>query len=322
MRRQPDDLDPAAKNLPGLLETVLENKFIVLGVLASVCVVWTALDDNSSKPAIPNRIVSGMELLDTAHHDNRAFTQGLLVHGDHLIESTGMYGESQVRRVDPATGEVLASIDLEPKYFGEGITLFENQIVMLTWREKTGFILDLETLAIKRTFEFSTTKNEGWGICWDRKDSFVVSDGSDQLHFWDTKTLKQTRKVTVKYPDGRHVYALNELEFIPGANVILANVWYKDFIVVIEPESGLVTKVLDFSGLKLQEHGHRGEDCFNGIAYNESSSELYVTGKRWNKMYKLHGVQTIVQGAYRVKQWEGKFGPPPVDWVPPNGPAK
>eukprot|EP00040_Diaphanoeca_grandis_P012415 m.62952 g.62952 ORF g.62952 m.62952 type:complete len:321 (-) comp23219_c0_seq2:218-1180(-) len=232
------------------------------------------------------RVVAGFKLLETTPHEISSFTQGLLVYGDILIESTGYYGHSHVFKINATTGNAVQSLKLEDKYFGEGITLIDDKIVMLTWKEKTGFIIDIESLEIERTFEFSTSRDEGWGIAYDG-NQLLVTDGSHHLHFWDPQTMKETRRVVVRYKDGSAQDRLNELEYIPSIGLVLANVWYKDFIVAINLETGIIEKTFDFQRLKKKSENHPKQDCFNGIALNESNGEMYLTGKWWKHMYRL-----------------------------------
>lgn len=227
-----------------------------------------------------------MSVIATVQHDRKAFTQGLLFHDGMVIESTGLYGESTLRRVHPATGIVMASTTLENKYFGEGIVEWGGKIFMLTWREQAGFIFDAASLALEGTFNYTTSTNEGWGFTHNG-EHMIVSDGSGFLHFWDPVTLKEQRRVLVKYQDGRTVTKLNELEFIPEAGLVLANVWYEDYILAIDPASGIVAEVLDFTKLLKKKYRTGKEDCFNGIAYDSATSSLYLTGKRWSKLFKL-----------------------------------
>eukprot|EP00041_Stephanoeca_diplocostata_P008862 m.132866 g.132866 ORF g.132866 m.132866 type:complete len:194 (-) comp17511_c0_seq12:368-949(-) len=164
----------------------------------------------------------------------------------------------------------------------------KDTIIMLTWREHKVLLFDADTLSIKETKEFDTFTGEGWGITHDGTQ-LIISDGSHWLHFWDPVTLEETRRIEVYHPvDGRHETRLNELEYIPGANVVLANVWYKDYIVAINPATGEVVRTLDFTKLLKSSQRHGGEDCFNGIAFNATAGdELYLTGKWWGHVFKL-----------------------------------
>jgi len=168
------------------------------------------------------------------------------------------------------------------KYFGEGIAHYTNRsganrIIQLTWRKKTGF---LYTPGLRQlsTFSFQTTTGEGWGITHDGDGSFVVSDGSQYLHFWDDATLTQHRRVAVTH-NGKSISELNELEYVDGR--VLANVWYSDNIYVIDPTDGRVLQVYDFSSL------YRSGDVLNGIALTDTAGELFITGKQWPVIYRI-----------------------------------
>ena len=158
-----------------------------------------------------------------------------------LWESNGLYGKSTVRILDPATADVIKSIDMDKKLFGEGMAYRDGLLYQITWKSKRGFIYDAETLDLVREFHYKTTLGEGWGITWSPcEDEFIVTDGSNNLHFWDVNTLQETRKIAVSRLDGRPAEELNEIEWFRGK--ILANVWYEDVLLVINPVTGAVEK--------------------------------------------------------------------------------
>jgi len=206
-----------------------------------------------------------------------------------LYESTGLYGESKVRKLDPSSskGEVLQSENIDPKLFGEGMTYWDKKLVQITWKSKRGFIYDAETLEMIQEFNFQTTQNEGWGITWDWcRDEFVVTDGSPYLHFWDTKTITEKRRIKAHRLSGDPAENLNEIEFWRGR--ILANVWFEDVLLVINPETGETEKEYDFSTLwPEEERKQHGADVFNGISISDDDDVLYVTGKRWNRIHTV-----------------------------------
>jgi glutamine cyclotransferase len=180
---------------------------------------------------------------DQMPHDKTHFTQGLTYskHSDMLFESNGLYGVSNVCKIDPYTGKEILCVKMETKYFAEGLQVYGNpgdeKLIQITWKSRDGFIYDAETLKLEKTFRFSTTRNQGWGICYDEnKNEFIVSDGSPYLHFWDVDSLEEKRKVLVTRQNGKAAKEINELEFVNG--VVLANVWYEDVILVIDPISG------------------------------------------------------------------------------------
>lgn len=180
-----------------------------------------------------------------------------------MFESAGLYGRSSLREVDPQTGAVMRSVPLDRKYFAEGITLVGNKIIMLTWKEKKGFVYDRDTFQLVREFDYSTSNGEGWGIAFDG-EQLLVTDGSEHIHYWSTADLKETRRIRVLQPNGRPLKRLNELEFVCGE--LLSNIWYDDRIARIDPGTGAVTGYFDFSSLHPQSQRRGGEDVLNGIA--------------------------------------------------------
>ena len=158
-----------------------------------------------------------------------------------LYESTGLYGQSTVRILDPYTIDVIKQVKMDTSFFGEGMTYYKDTLVQITWKKHKGFVYNMTTLDIIDEFKFSSTKNEGWGITWDRcKDELIVTDGSPNLHFWEPNTMSEKRKVPVSRMNGQPANELNEIEFWRGR--VLANVWFEDVLLVIDPETGNVEK--------------------------------------------------------------------------------
>ncbi|NSW75185.1 MAG: glutaminyl-peptide cyclotransferase [Candidatus Atribacteria bacterium] len=213
-------------------------------------------------------------------HDRSAFTQGLLFEGGILYESTGLYGESSLRRVDLETGEILQKIDLEDEYFAEGITVWEDKIIQLTWESRVAFVYDKKTL---KRLETRPYPYEGWGITFDG-ENLIVSDGSETLRFLDPADFTEKRKITVEV-GGQKIDRLNELEYVAGK--VYANIWYgyEDLIVVIDPRNGGLLGWIDLTGLAEQEKG--GENVLNGIAFDSWTRTFLVTGKRWHRIYRV-----------------------------------
>lgn len=212
-------------------------------------------------------------------HDPLAFTQGLSVHGGELIESTGTYGQSQVRAEDPTTGRVRTRAFLSPEYFGEGSTVWKDAIYMLTWREHTCFVYGLDFLR-RGTF---TYEGEGWGLTHDDA-GLVMSDGTTNLRFIDPETFKTVRTLHVT-ENGQDVPNLNELEWVRGR--IWANVWHSQRILEIDPASGNVVRAIDLSGLDSRADPQDNEAVANGIAFDAEHDRIYVTGKRWPRLFEL-----------------------------------
>lgn len=231
-------------------------------------------------PAVRPAIQS-YEIIATYPHDTSAFTQGLFFHEGKLYESTGKYGKSTIRRTEIETGTVEQFRDLPPEYFGEGIARWNDKIIALTWRAGLGFIIDLETLAPEDAFDYI---GEGWGLTANNTN-LIQSDGSPILRFLDPETLQITSTLIVRL-NGKPLEKLNELEWINGE--IWANVWESDLIVRIDPESGNVISVIDFTGLFPEsEREHPNEDVLNGIAHDPETGRLFVTGKHWPNLYEI-----------------------------------
>jgi len=263
--------------------TVLGAVLACAGV--ALCSIETSDGDAGTTPL---RVEDHFIVMKEMPHDADAFTQGLSFDGKNLFEGTGLYHKSELRRVDPDSGEVLQSIPLERQYFGEGITFYtdddgKRKLIQLTWKKRRGWIYHADTFEMVKEFDYVTKTGEGWGITYDEKNKeFIVSDGSHYLMFWDRDTLEEKRRVEVMH-DGNQISRLNELEFYKGH--VLSNVWYQDVLVKIDPKDGKVVRVYDFKNLFPARN--RGADCFNGISITENEDELWVTGKQWSKMFRI-----------------------------------
>ena len=227
--------------------------------------------------------VHGFKVVKSYPHDRQAFTQGLEFVDGVLYESTGLNGRSGIRKVNLATGEVLQVQPLDPAYFGEGITVWKNRILQLTWQSGLGFVYDRQTLQQQRTFRYS---GEGWGLTHDDTRLFM-SDGTETLRVLDPETQRQVGSLTVK-DAGRPVPRLNELEYVKGE--IFANVWQSDRVAVISPSTGRVTSWIDLTGL-LDPRERVGDAVLNGIAYDAKSDRLFVTGKLWPRIFEIQVVR-------------------------------
>lgn len=225
--------------------------------------------------------VLGYELRRTLPHDPSGYTQGLLIHDGMFFESTGQYGESEVRQVDIATGEVLRSHALSDEHFGEGIALVDGKLIQLTWKAGLAFVYDAATLVPEGTFAY---EGEGWGLCHDG-ESLFMSNGSGTLQRRDPATFELLDRIDVTR-SGFSVRNLNELECV--GDDIYANIYLRDEIVRIDKATGEVTGQLDAFGLTLASG--RPADAgavFNGIAYDEATGTFYVTGKLWPSMFEI-----------------------------------
>ena len=215
-------------------------------------------------------------------HDPSAFTQGLEYHNGFLYESTGLHKSSSLRKVELQTGKVLQKIDLEPKYFAEGMTIKNNQIFQLTWQSNQGFIYNLDDFKFEKVFGYGKS-NEGWGLT--HNDTHLIkTDGSERMWFINPKNFKEEYFIET-YTNKRKVDKLNELEFINGK--IFANVWQKNYILIVNPKDGAIDGILDLNGLQAKA-GQKGQDnVLNGIAYDKENDRLFVTGKKWNKLFEI-----------------------------------
>jgi glutamine cyclotransferase len=238
---------------------------------------------NASTPAAPP--VYTYEIVNTYPHDPKSFTQGLVFDNGVFYESAGLNaehnGHSSLRKVEITTGKVLKKIDVPEPYFAEGLALFEGRLFQLTWQHHKGFIYDRDTFEAKGEFKYS---GEGWGLTHDGK-SLILSDGTHQLRFLDPTTFQEQRRISVYDRDGR-VGELNELEYVKGE--IFANLWFEreGMVVRVDPKDGNILGWIDLRGLKAKQDGPEA-DILNGIAYDPAQDRLYVTGKKWSKLFEI-----------------------------------
>lgn len=205
-----------------------------------------------------------------------------------MFESTGLNGQSSIRQLDPHTGDVLEKVPLDAQYFGEGLAFAHDQLVQITWKKATALVWNADNLQEPPvTKRYQTSKrNEGWGITHNPiTNEFIVSDGSNNLVYWNVDTLETLRTIPVTRLDGSAAKNMNELEFWRGR--VLANVWFEEVILVIHPDTGVVEKEYDFSSLWPASDRPSGTNVFNGISISDDDDILYVTGKKWNRMYKV-----------------------------------
>lgn len=224
-------------------------------------------------------------VISTRPHDSTAFTEGLLLDDGHLYESTGRYGQSTLREVDPQTGKIIQGVRLPSQVFGEGIAVVGDQLLQLTWREGGGFIFNKNTFDFIKVFEY---KDEGWGMCYDGTHLYT-SNGSAQLTERDPETLAAVASLDVTL-ENAPIDQLNELECV--GDVIYSNVWHSDNILRIDKASGRVTAVIDASGLLTDEQRATltSEDVLNGIAYDPEQKTFLVTGKNWPWLFEVEFV--------------------------------
>lgn len=216
-------------------------------------------------------------------HDTSGYTQGLIYHGNgRLFESTGRYGHSELRQVDLKTGTVEQRIPLPATRFGEGLTSLGGKLYQLTWHEQIAYLYDVAAFELIDSIPY---RGEGWGLATDGT-SLIVSDGSDSLRFVDPETFTIRRTVKVRFSSREPADKLNELEYIGGE--LFANVYQSDWILRIDPEDGTVLEVIDLSRLLPAYSAKKTEeDVLNGIAFDQTTGHLLVTGKRWPRLFEL-----------------------------------
>jgi len=256
---------------------------VFLAFLAFSAVVWMFLPAWSRTASGFQSEESVRELRVEVHrrfpHDTTAYTQGLILFQGKLLESTGRYGQSDLRRLDPATGTVEQRVGISPAFFGEGIARVDDRLIMLTYKAQRAFALGIEQFDQLETFRY---RGEGWGLCNDGR-RLIMSNGSSRLTFRDLQSFEEIGGVDVTLR-GVPQMQLNELECV--GDTVYANVYQRDIILRIDLASGYVTEYIDASGLLTPEES-RGVDVLNGIAYDPDRDRFYITGKLWPTMFEV-----------------------------------
>ncbi len=226
------------------------------------------------------------KIVNTFPHDTKAYTQGLEFYNGYLYETTGRRGESSLRKVELKTGKILQQVALESKYFGEGMTIFNNKIYWLTWENKKGFIYNIKTFKQEGEFAYHKSK-EGWGLTHNNSE-LIKTDGSNKIWFLDPTTLYEKRSIQVytnKYPLDK----LNEMEYIN--NKIYVNKWQQKAILIVHPETGVVESVINLKNIEAEIKKTQTlkdqDEVLNGIAYDKENNRLFVTGKHWSKIFEI-----------------------------------
>lgn len=219
-------------------------------------------------------------------HDITSYTQGLEFYNDTLYESTGQYKESKLRKVNYKSGEVLKNINLSDEYFGEGLTILNNKIYQLTWQKGTGFVYDVNTFEKLSSFKYGNSK-EGWGLC-NHDNVIYKSDGTENIWLLNKDTLVEESYIQV-YTNKGKIVGINEMEWVNGK--IYANRYQKNGVAIINPNNGAVEGVIDFTPLKSKVTQHNGLDVLNGIAYNPNTKTIFITGKRWDKLFEVEIIE-------------------------------
>ncbi len=235
-----------------------------------------AVESQSPAANVP---MFGYEVVPGYPHDPGAFTQGLQYLDGALYEGTGLNGRSSIRRVELETGKVQQKRDVSSQYFGEGITVWKNDLIELTWQSHVAFVYDRATFEPKKQFSYP---GEGWGLTHDGTN-LIMSDGSDELRVLDPVTFAERRRIRVTAA-GAPLRNLNEVEWVKRE--ILANVWQTDYVARIAPDSGKVTGYIDLRGL-LSPQERANTDVLNGIAYDAARDRLFITGKLWPKLFEI-----------------------------------
>ncbi len=213
-------------------------------------------------------------------HNTKSYTQGLTFDEGNLYEGTGQWGESALKKIDLETGKALEIYSLPSEIFGEGIVVYKDEIIQLTWQAQKAFVFDKKTFELKKTFTYDT---QGWGIS-NYGNNLIMSDGSNILYVLEPNTFTVIKQIEV-YDNVRAVTNLNELEYIDGK--IYANVYLTNLIVVINPETGKVDGKIDLSQITPQKYREEHDLVLNGIAYNTQNNKLYITGKRWDVLFEI-----------------------------------
>ena len=231
-------------------------------------------NENETAPLYTYRIINEYP------HDTRAFTQGLVYENGTMYEGTGLLKKSSLRQVELETGNILKIMNLSDEYFGEGVTIFGDRIIQLTWQSNTGFAYNKSDFNQTGEFHYST---EGWGLTTDG-EQLIMSDGTAKLHFLDPETYQEKRSVNVT-DNGTAITRINELEYVNGE--IYANIWLTDRIARISPETGEVLGWIDLTGIL---NATVNADVLNGIAYDMENDRLFVTGKYWPTIFEIEVV--------------------------------
>ncbi|NQX84976.1 MAG: glutaminyl-peptide cyclotransferase [Flavobacteriaceae bacterium] len=262
------------------------SKYQLGTYMLTAAVTYDGLTTTISSPiTIINNVAPKIytyEIINTYPHEITSYTQGLEFHNGILYESTGQYGASKLRKVDYKTGAVLKNINLDKAYFGEGLTIMNQNIYQLTWQKGIGFVYNLDTFDKKSTFKYNQSK-QGWGLCNDGKVIYKT-DGTEKIWILNPETLAEERYIEA-YTNKGKMNQINELEWVNGK--IYANRYQKDGVAIINPDNGAIEGVIDFSPLKKKVTQHKKLDVLNGLAWNNETQTLFVTGKHWDKLFEV-----------------------------------
>ena len=276
------------KGLQTLRININLRSVLVLGVLFAA-VFPECLDSSNRTPSQHREVESAKtsaissytyKVINVYPHDRNAFTQGLVVDNGNFIEGTGLYRRSSLRRVSIETGEILEYHELPSHFFGEGVTIYDDKVIQLTWRSNVGFVYDKDSFELLREFSYPT---EGWGVTCD-DEHLIMSDGTANLYFLHPESFEEQKRIKVHDNKGS-VERLNELEYVDGE--IYANVFQTNRIARINPKTGKVVGWIDLAGILTVEDRREPIDVLNGIAYDPENNRLFVTGKLWSKLFEI-----------------------------------
>lgn len=259
---------------------------LILPLLVTACEEQPAV--LIEKPVVQQKGVPvyTYEIVNVFPHDPGAFTQGLQFNNGILLESTGQYGSSTLRKVELTSGKPFKRFDLPDQFFAEGLTILNDKIYQLTWQENTAFVYDMNLSPIGRI----SYPGEGWGLTTDGQ-SLIMSDGTQVIRFVDPETFETKRTIVVRDDKNQPIRKLNELEWVKGE--IWANIWHSDqigkpnHIARIDPNTGNVIGWIDLEGLSPQDVAKSPENTLNGIAYDEKTDRIFITGKQWEKLFEI-----------------------------------
>jgi len=235
-------------------------------------------------------VIHGYQVVNAFPHDTTSYTQGLEYHDGRLLESTGEVGKSTLRWVELKTGKTLQRIDIAPPYFAEGSTLIDGKVIMLTWQHNMGFVYDAQSFKQLSTFNYQNSR-EGWGLTFDGKQ-LLKSDGTNKIWFLNKDNYQEERSIEV-YDDQGEVSQLNELEYIDGK--LYANIYQSNRIAIIDPKTGAVEAYIDATSILPQSDTFINTDVLNGIAWDAKGKRLFITGKRWDKLFEIKLVPAKTQ---------------------------
>lgn len=254
------------------------SRIIVLLLLIGRCPFVVGQTSSQASANAPREYT--FEIVEVFPHDTSAYTQGLAYRDGFLYEGTGRNGQSSLRKVRLKTGEVIRRVDLEPDFFGEGITIIKDRVFQLTWKSGVGFVYDLNSFHLLRRFTYS---GEGWGLATNGRDLFL-GDGTSEIRVLDSETFQEKRRLRV-HEGAIPVDQVNELEFVEGQ--IYANVWHSNRIARISQQTGEVVGWIDLTGLLSSIYRLEPEAVLNGIAYDPIRKRLFVTGKLWPSVFEV-----------------------------------